>query len=89
MAHITVVGTFDDGDGQFSETVDAADHAEAERLVRGLLAPRDIRVAGFFDYGGDGGVLSEDGSLADPDDGRDDPPESEIAEADDHSASED
>ena len=88
MAQITVVGTFDDGEGQFSETVDAADHAEAERLVRGLLAPREIRVAGFFDYG-EGGVLSEGGSLDDPDDGRHDPPDSEIAEADERSAWED
>ena len=82
MAWITVVGSYTDGGGQFSETVEAGDHAQAERLVRELLAPRDLHVAGFFDYAGGRGTLAE-GGLTDPDYGFDDPPEHEIEAAED------
>lgn len=50
MAWITVVGTYSDGRGQFSHTVDAKDSADAAEIVRRSLAPREIEVAGFFDY---------------------------------------
>lgn len=85
MAWITVVGTFTDGGGQFRETVEAGDQAQAERLVRELLAPRVLDVAGFFDYAGEGRVPSEGQDLAEPDDGSADPPEQEIQAAEDRS----
>lgn len=50
MGWITVVGTYSDGSGQFSHTVDAKDAEDAAEVVRRLLAPREIEVAGFFNY---------------------------------------
>jgi hypothetical protein len=86
---ITVVGTFADGSGQFSETVDAVDSADAERVVRRLLAPRAIHVAGFFDYSSASGNLSDgalaEGGAVEVDAGLDDPPDHEIEEAEDRS----
>ena len=87
---ITVVGTSADGSGQFSETVDATDSADAERVVRRLLAPREIRIAGFFDYGSTSGnfsdgLLTEGAGPAGVDAGLDDPPDDEIEEAEDRS----
>lgn len=85
MAWITVVGTFTDGGGQFRETVEASDQAQAERLVRKLLAPRVLDVAGFFDDASEVGVPSEGQDLAEPDDGSAGPPEHEIRAAEDRS----
>ncbi|HEV2122746.1 MAG TPA: hypothetical protein VGW38_08235 [Chloroflexota bacterium] len=86
---ITVVGTFADGSGQFSETVDAVDSADAERIVRRLLAPRELHVAGFFDYGSTSGNFSDgvltEGGAGGVDAGLDDPPDHEIEEAEDRS----
>lgn len=50
MPRITVVGTYNDGTGQFSVTVDANDTNEAAEAVRRALSPREIEVAGFFEY---------------------------------------
>lgn len=86
---ITVVGTFADGSGRFSETVDAVDSAAAEGIVRRLLAPREIVVAGFFDYASVSGNLSDgvltQGGAVGVDAGLDDPPDHEIEEAEDRS----
>lgn len=87
---ITAVGTYADDTGQFRETVEAMDSADAERIVRRLLAPREIHVAGFFDYGSasgslSDGVLTEGVALAEVDAGADDPPDNEIEEAEDRS----